>query len=317
MPDQAGIVRPEINQDGHAITAPQLTRGGGYRVASHNFCDPCSWWQGSTHDPNAATTGNGTFEEYTLGGTAMMIDLRHGRYVFEDQITAATENPVTGAAMTDLVPTVFVNGAPLPQSDEDATSGNDRYTIDYPNHKVVFSVARDPADVITVSCRRAGDSTFFWRPGGPGSNPLSPASKYRVELSDAEADMTEDVDQDQPVQMQGWGSHTVATGGAIVPVETRLYKKFRDFHAVAREFYGPIPANFGGAGGDPSPRWTFRWAYSRSDVLYYDANYLDTNGFPEEVTLNYLALSLPTNNPLPGTVVTFTLFGGTNLQDAP
>jgi hypothetical protein len=313
----AGISYPSLDQDGHPITANRLGRGGGYRVPSHNYCDPCSWWQGSTNDPLAATVDDGAQTAYTVAGAAMMIDLRHGRVVFEDSITAASTNPVTLVPMTNLVPSVFVNAVLIPQANEDAPAGADRYTIDDPGHRVVFAVARAPGDVVTVSCRRAGNSIFYWRPAGPGTNPLDPTAKYRVALEDAECDMTEDIDLDRPVLMQGWGSHSIATGGAVVPLENRLYKRFRDFHAVAREFYGPIPAGFGGAGGDPSPRWTFRWQYARSDVMYYDPAYLDQHGFPLEFTVNWLALSIPGDVPLPGTCVTFTLFGGTSTQDAP
>jgi hypothetical protein len=312
-----GISYPSLDQDGHQISTPRLGRGGGYRITSHNYCDPCSWWQGSTHDPLAATVETVPLVEYTIAGAAGVIDLRHGRVVFEDAITAVTTNPVTLVPMTDLVPSVFVNGILIPQANEDAPAGADRYTIDYPAHKIVFAVARGVGDVVTVSCRRAASSVYVWRPGGAGTNPLDPLTKYRVVLEDAECDMTADIDQDRPMQMQAWGSHTVATGGTIVPVDTRLYKRFRDWHAVAREFYGPIPAGFGGTGGDPSPRWTFRWQYSRSDVMYYDPNYLDMSGFPLEFTLNYLGLSIPGDVALPGTCVTFTLFGGSSPQDAP
>lgn len=258
-----GIFFPAFDADGVQKAVYRLTRGGGYRSASHNFCDPCSWWQESVHASEVATTDDGAQTSYTIDGTAKIVDLRHGRVTFEDVITVETVAP-NGNTMDDVVPTVSVDGVAIDLANEDATSGGDRYTIDYPNRKIVFGVARDPNAVVTITCRRAASSRYTWVP--PDNQKLS--------LEDAEVDVTEDIDMTASIITTGYGSHTVLTGGQVVALETRSYKKFADFHRLAREFYGPIPGNFGGSGGYGNVNaWTFKWQYVRADVFFSTPGY--------------------------------------------
>lgn len=292
---------PKLDVHGNLRTVVQLPssiEGHGFRLVSHNFCDSCTWWQASVEVIGEETTANGAYLEYTVDVPGKLIDLRHGRHTFEDLVLASTVSPL-GATMTNLVPTVLINDVPLAQSNEDATVGNDRYTIDYPNKKVVFAIARDPGDTVKISCRYATTSHYLFKP----------PPNMRWIFEDAEVDLSEDADMNATFITGVYGSHSVMTGGMVVPIGNRVYKNFHDFHAAARRFYGPIPSGFGGSGGVGSPKWTFEWGYSRADEYYHTPNYLDLHGDLMKVTYNYAFAQVEGDTEYPGYYLTVTYYG--------
>lgn len=298
------IVEEEFKTDIHGnlktvAQIPSGIEGQGFRYVSHNFCDSRTWWQDSDETVDGAMTANGSFTEYTINAQGgKIIDLRHALMTFEDGVTDTTVSPM-GKTMSNLVPTVKVNDVALDQANEDADDGDDRYTIDYVNTKVVFAVARQSGDTVTISCRRATTSKYIFKP---------PTAKKWI-FEDAEVDATEDIDMVAPFSTTIFGSHTTITGGAVVPLGSRTYKSFHDFHAAARRFYGPIPANFGGTGGVNSPKWTFEWQYNRADEFFDTENYLDQNGHPSRVTYNYAQTQVSGDVELGGGILTVTYYG--------
>lgn len=311
-----GLLRGRMEADGIQISATRLPVGIGFRLVSPNLCDDRSWWQGSIHAPDQPTTDSGDHLTYALQTPSVVIDLRHGRMTLEDNVGPASVSPVTGLAQTDLIPTVKLDGVALAQSCEGHASHADRYTIAYATGAVTFGVARDPAVVVTLSCRRKGSS--IWQ--------LKPSAGTILHVEDVEIDCTEDLDMIVPVVVRAYGSHPVLTAGFIVPIFGMAFKSFHDFQAIAREFFGPIPANMGGSGGCPSPKWTFKWMYGRADVLYpgacdfstivlgLDPLTTDWGAFtvPQlkaQITVNYMEVELLGDVPYGGSYLTFTMYG--------
>ena len=290
--------RPETDIHGNAIVTSQLSIGGGFRKITHNFCDKCSWWQESTDVVDESCTDSGDQLTYNFSGGGSVIDLRHGRFTFEDDVTVATVAP-NGSTMTNVVPTIEIDSTPLAQSNEDAASGDDRYTIDYVNGSVTFAVARGGAEVVTISCRRAGASSYTFCP--------DPTKRFILE--DAEIDVSEDIDMTDTITTVVHGSHSIVTGGTVVPVQVRKYKTFHDFQASARRFWGPVPTGFGGSGGVASPKWTFEWQYSRADDIYDTANYVDLNLDATKVTLNKVEVKTQGDQELGGSFITMAFYG--------
>jgi hypothetical protein len=297
MAEVTGIQFPSLNLHGYTKSVTAIPIGGGIRQITHNYCDPCTWWQESTEHTDQATT-SGDQLTYDITGHTNLIDLRHGRAVFEESITTSTVVP-NGNTMTNIVPTVSVDAVALDQSNEDATSGDDRYTIDYDAGTVTFAVARGGAEAVTVSFRKSGNSDFT----------IVPDAGKRITLEDVEVDCTENIDMTTSVVTTVYGSHTTLTGGAIVPVEVRKYKVFHDFHAAARKFWGPVPSGFGGTGGVSSPKWTFQWEYIRSDELYATANYVDQNLDPASITVNKIVVTTGDHLALGGDLLTLAFYG--------
>jgi len=283
---------------GNLLVAQVVAVGGGFRKVTHNFCDSCTWWQESIEVQDGTTTSSGSETVYTLDSEDSMIDVRHGRLPFEDTVTEATVAP-NGNTMTNLVPVVKVNDVALDQANEDADSGDDRYTIDYESGSVAFEVARQQGDAVTVSYRKPGSSLYTFKP---------PAGK-KWNFEDAEIDASEDVDMTAPFRTAIHGSHTTITGGSIVEVGSRTYKSFHDFQAAARRFWGPLPSGFGGTGGISSPKWTFEWQYARSDLFYATANYVDKNIDSQKVTFNRAEGRVVGDVPYGGHFLTLTYYG--------
>src|SRR3990172_7650761 len=289
------------SQHGEVIVEAIKQVDGGLRKPGYNFCDACTWWQESAEVLDGATTSTDQLT-YTLSSGDKVLDLRHGRMPYEDAITAATVAP-NGNTLTNLVPTVGLNGVPLAQSNEDATSGVDRYTVDYRLGKVVFAIARDPADVVTLSCRKPTTSQFRFKP--------TAGKKWRVE--DAEIDVTENVDMKVAFVTEIWGSHSAAppagTGGTLAKLAENRYKTFAGFQAAARRFYGPLPSGMGATLGLPAKSWTFEWDYARADEFYATLNYKDLNVPGDGFTLNEIRMSLVGDVEYGGGFLFVTFFG--------
>jgi hypothetical protein len=281
------------------VVAQGLGIDGGLRMITHNFCDACTWWHESTeHTGQASTSGDQL--TYDLTGHTNLIDMRHGRVTYEDDITDATVSPGGGGTMSNIVPTVYLDGAAIDQAAaEDDDAHADRYTIDYENGTVTFDVARGGGVVVTADFRKAASSKFTIKPG----------TSKKIVLQDAEVDCSEDIDMTAPFWVDTWGSHTTITGGSVVSLSKRVYKKMHDFQAAARRFWGPIPSGFGGTAGVASPKWTFEWQYSRSDELWDTANYRDVNLDVNLVTLNRVEISLVGDVPYGGHFLTVTMYG--------
>lgn len=306
MPTEiTGVQFPLLGPHGETVTFSNLEvgNGNGLREVTHNYCDSCTWWQESSEIiAETCSTGDQLIYTLTNASNGNIVDLRHGRLPFENQITVSTKAP-NDNTLTNLVPTVLVDASPLAQSNEDADSGDDRYVIDYEAGKVTFSVARGGAEAITMTFRRAGSSKWTIKP---------PAGQFYV-VEDAEVDLTSNLDINAHFVSKVFGSHTTETNGDIVNVFTRTYKNFHDFQAAARRFWGPIPAGFGGTGGLNTEKWTFEWQYSRADEYYDTANYLDTHG-NDKVTINYVETSIMGDMPYPSTdseraIMTVTFYG--------
>jgi hypothetical protein len=299
--DTVEIADSQTDMFGNLVASTHLAEGNGLRIISHNFCDACTWWHMSTeHTAQASTTGDDLV--FDLTGHTNVIDVRHKRITFEDNIDDTTVSP-GAVTMTNILPTVYLDtgGGPvaLAQSNEDAAAGDDRYTIDYPAGTVTFAVARGGSDAITADFRKSGSSIFCFKP---------PTGKKWI-IEDAEIDLSEDLDMTAAVMTDTYGSHSTLTGGAIVSVQVKKYKTFHDFQAAARKFWGPIPANFGLTGGVASPKWTFQWEYSRADHVYNSANYLDLNVDPARLTPNREESSVEGDVELGGSFMTVTIYG--------
>jgi hypothetical protein len=296
-PKDVNLYSTKKDQANQLVVANALGTDGGQRTITHNFCDPQTWWHESTeHVAQASTSGDQL--TYDITNHDKLIDVRHGRITFEDDITVATVAP-NGNTMTNIVPTVLLDAVALDQALEDATTGDDRYTIDYAAGTVTFAVARGGGVAVTVSFRKSGSSKYT----------IQPKAGHKFVLQDAEVDCSEDIDMTSKFTVDTHGSHTSVTGGVVASLSKRIYKTMHDFQAAARRFWGPIPANFGATGGVASPKWTFEWQYSRSDALYDTANYRDVNEHAALVTLNKVEVSIDGDVAYGGCCLTVTMYG--------
>lgn len=294
--DPESIPMASLDLHGNTKTTNQIGIGGGFREISHNFCDKTTWWHGSLEVLNDSSTTSDMMI-YNLSRSGI-IDVRHSKITFEDDLTETTVTP-DGIVMSNIVPTVKVNGVALDQSNEDAIVGDDRYIIDYSTGMITFFLVRTILDVVTADFRVSDSSIYV----------LAPVDGERIVLEDAEIDLSEDINLTSAFITTVYGSHSVMTGGTMVPVQVKKYKTFHDFQSAARRFRGPIPVGFGGVGGILSPKWTFEWQYSRSDELYDTLNYVDLNLDASKTTRNRLEISIDGDAELGGSLITITFYG--------
>ncbi len=314
-----GVLVPALGRHGERLVATRIEPGVGLRLATHNFCDPCTWWHESVGVVAGACTNSGDDLTYTVDGMAndWIIDLSHKRLTFEDAITEDTVPP-GGVAVANLVPTVLQDGVPLAQALEGDESDPDRYTLNYGNTTwkpqgdpaVVFAVARNPAAVITLSYRKAVGSGFIFDP---------PTGKRWV-FEDAEVDHTSDLNMNAAFVTEVSGSKTDnppnGTAGTLAVLGGRRYNNVRDFHTMARGFRGPLPANLGVIGGVPVEAWTWEWKFMRADEFYDSLNYRDTSGEPDEYTWNQVRAYVDGDQPYPGHYMTLTYYGQESDEDS-
>jgi hypothetical protein len=326
-PNQTTSVPFAKSLRGEAIVHAELPIGGGYRPTTHNFCDPCTWYQKSEHLPGATTSTSDdlTFQilDTDTNPVEYVIDIRHSRLVDENSIS---NNYVTnsGVTMSDIIPTVFVDGTPLDNNLEVDTEAElaepidaDSYWINYEQGQIVFKTSKS-GNTITINCRRKGTEP------GSSSYEFKPVTGYEYLFEDAEVDYTGNFNMTSAMEVIVWVSNSTLTDAAFLdgmgvpgmdmltgtqiipaklldPAENRFYKTFHDFQSKARAFYGPLPAGHGGTTrGSNSDKYTFRWEYAFRDMLEPEnrAGYAEIlTGDPMAMTLHNIELVLEDDIP--------------------
>lgn len=132
-----------VDADNNLKITRQPVIGSAKNIITHNFCDPCSWYQGSTSvdektiSPKVAES----YDVYSMGDINI-IDVYHGRMSLENTISSrSTYKPVV--KVNDVVKT------------EDTD-----YTINYELGEITFTHALTSNDVVKTSYRKAGNSTY-------------------------------------------------------------------------------------------------------------------------------------------------------------
>lgn len=137
-----GIYVPTFDSYGNQMVVVEPRSDIKTNIFSHNWCDKCSWYQGSVKATNEvlADSGNGlTFNS----DHDFWIDLTHGRLTDEDRLVATSE------AGSNWIPTVKVN-------DVEQSSG---YTINYESGDVTFSSSQS-GNTVKATYWYAGNGDF-------------------------------------------------------------------------------------------------------------------------------------------------------------
>lgn len=183
--------------------------GDSATIVSHDFTDPCSWYQGSLAATDAALTfiANSTYS--FQAPNVNWIDLQNGRLYGEDNILA--QNPT-------YAPVVKVAGVTQ-------TSG---FTIDYKLGRVTF--ASMPSGDVTTSYRYADKSWFI----------IKPKAGKILSIKSAEVQFSSNVVIDNPFYFEAWVNHP-QYGMIAIPGTRITYKSAKDFISACNEGQGLIP----------------------------------------------------------------------------
>ena len=166
----------QTDLEGHVTVEVRPRLGSGKTIVTHNFCDPCTWYQKSTLEDGgdgygAVLTDEGSQTVYDSAHTNW-IDVKHGRLTGEDLLPYGVSVTVEGSAKTE---------------DTD-------FTVDYENGKITFNPALNPSDEVKAVYHYAASSTFT----------IGPDAGKKLRLLYTEAQFSINAEIPKPITFQVW-----------------------------------------------------------------------------------------------------------------
>lgn len=175
------------------------------------------------------------------------------------------------------------------------------YIVDYDEHRVVFRVARDPADKVWMTFYEAWSSEFI----------IAPPPGMSLQLSQIEAQFSTDVVMNDTVVFDAEGYAAVfapaevAAGNLqptdLVPVSPGgafVYKTMRNFLADSYKSYPSYPP-LGGTG----------WRGINADTVIFDWDYLYATPLIAEYGMR-IRVYMKNHRPFGGTYASVTFYSG-------
>lgn len=259
--------------------------GGGLIRASHDFCDPCTWYGDSVRVVDEVLGCPSHDGIHFRSDFKNWIDLTHGRVTRENDIlnntTAYTNGPFSV--------TVKVNGV-------EKIEGVD-YIVDYLHGEISFSWpnyyscehetgmgAVAPDAVVTATYNYAHGSTWYLKPT-PGKILL---------ISDTEIQFSQGVIMIEDIEFAPWINHPLY-GWMPVPGETVVYKSMKDFLNEGNKGTGTIQPIGGTKRGLRYP----------ASVFPFD--YLSNKAFPSSLSAE-LRVNIHRDIPVDGEFGTVTCY---------
>lgn len=210
-----------------------------------NFCDPTTWYPGSTRVTDEALTDSGDGLTWNSANTNW-IDMIHGKVRGEDELKTQETH--------EYEVVVKVDGVEMTQRAPFATSGGD-YTVDYAAGDIIFANSQ-AGKTVEASYSYTGGSEFR----------IVPNAGKIIQIEHAEAQFSEDVDfSGQIVEFEIWAYDPNDLPNKV-PVDIDKYKSIANFIDEALGAYPKIPAT-GGAWpqglAQPTIGFPFRYATVR------------------------------------------------------
>ncbi len=272
--------------DGNQKITPEPPIGDKKNFMSVNWCDKCSWYEGSQEAQNETLSDSGNGLTFNSDHNRW-IDMKHGRITFEDQILA--DNP------NKWVATVKVNDVTKTESAPGTTDGD--YQIDYENGNVVFNQSQSGNTVVAT----------YWY-AVTGNYTVKPSSGKKIKIQRVEVQFSKDIDLTDTMQFMPYGY-----AGVFAPQYVQLnvfqptdliplmavpyrYKTRNDYVNESCGTYPEISA-FGGAGwrGGGQAVITLPWVYLTKTELY--------SSYGMEIRI-----SMMSNNEMGGEMATATFY---------
>lgn len=213
--------QPTLDTEGrHRSSVEPRKDGNSLTLVTYNWCDRCTWYQGSTRKTGQTLTlDSGTTYKSDISS---WIDLTHGRIYREDLVAA------------DYLVKVYDDGVELTQRTPFTDSGGD-YTVDYENGKV--TLASTPTGPVTADFSHENGSLFT----------LAPTEGKRLWVEESEVQFSTNVDLKDTVHFQAFATNPYDPEGPKIPITSKTtYKTAGDYVDEARGAY-PIISAFGGS----------------------------------------------------------------------
>lgn len=204
--EQAALDTIVASHSGNSLPEANITRVSSEKPElaeqwfhSYNWCDPTTWFQRSIRVTGELLTPVGVSRLQWKANNSFIIDLVHGKYTEEDEISAPylAKVYVDGQLQTENEPLAYSNGAR-------------DYHLDYRAGIVSFNEPVDPGAVVTMDYSWARDSTYS----------IVPLPGKKILMQDAEAEFTTDFDMRDTVIYQAFVYAQVAAFEAGIDIPT-------------------------------------------------------------------------------------------------
>lgn len=162
-----------VDADNNIKISRQPVVGSGKNFITHNFCDQCTWYQGSISvaEKIISPKVEGVYDVYSMGDTNI-IDIYHGRLSLEIDVSSRSSyKPIV--KVNDVVKT------------EDT-----HYIINYEDGEITFITPLTAEDVVKASYKKASTSVFT----------IASISGKKLKIVHAEVQFSKDLKvQDVPI----------------------------------------------------------------------------------------------------------------------
>lgn len=245
-----------------AVKVAQVGRLGSEVIyATHNFCDPTTWYSTSERITDETLTDSGDGLMFT-SSEPIWVDMTHGKVMDEEAVAAEMEP----THLYKVVVTVDSGGGPVEMTQRAAfaASGGD-YTVDYTTGQVTFSSSQS-GNTVKASYSAMRDSVWVMRP--------TPGKVLKIES--AEAQFSEDITMNDTIRFGAWGVADAFApdlvpdpipSGTLIELMATRYQKLDQIIDEALGAYPMIPAMGGSARGNQQARYGFPFRYGAVRVL--------------------------------------------------
>lgn len=221
---------------GALLVEPAPVIGEGFEIASHNLCDPTTWYTSAVQvlDHTLVDQGDAkTFRSANADYQANWIDASHGKILRENLIRA------------QYAPHITVNGVTQTENSMFVQDGD--YSIDYATGTVTFN-EEQVGQTVWADFWHATTSEWI----------LAPQPGTVLVIKDSETQFSEDLLWNDAIV------YDVSFGGQVV--RTSEYRSIMQMMMEARGAHPAVPS-VGGPGGIPSPMHGFPFIYAAATPL--------------------------------------------------
>lgn len=243
--------------DGERIIATEKSDSTKVTIVSHNWADPCTWYQSSVRAVDEVATHVSDYQTYQVNTS--IIDLYHGKVSDEDFL-----KDDDGYSYTV---TVKVNDTTKTEQDPHYSTGGD-FTVDYLDGYIQFLSPLDPADVVKVTYHYATTSDFT----------VKPTAGKRLKIVAVEVQFSVDIQMTDSCVFQPYGyveafapqySPVPYPAGTLIPLgNASVYKTMSDYLNSSFKAYATYPAIGGNTWrGMTQDTVVMDWDYVSNTVL--------------------------------------------------
>lgn len=238
LPSGSLLVRDDSprSPDDILLTIPEPRRGSEVIYATHNYCDPVSWFGDSVRSVDETLSDSGDGYSF-ISGQINWIDMVSGRVLDDDGLVEEQKelNPSDPHGYQVII---LVDGYEKEMRVLFENNGGD-YEVYWDDGYVKFYESQ-AGKTVTASYSYASGSTFYIKP--------MPGKILNIEA--AEADFSAGLIQNDTIQYSVWGyvdvfapQYLISNGGPYppgtkIPIKTGYYKRYTQ---ILREAIGAYP----------------------------------------------------------------------------